>query len=161
CSPGYPARDVRSCLHHRVGAVFVHGFTQSERSWDRVHGTDGVAVRVPDGLDFVDTASALGDLGGRAMYVGDSMGGRLGLQLALDRPENVERLALISASPGIDDETERARRVDADERLARDIERDGVDAFIERWVAQPMFAMLAPDAADVDDRTRANTVERL
>jgi 2-succinyl-6-hydroxy-2,4-cyclohexadiene-1-carboxylate synthase len=123
--------------------------------------TDGVAVRVPDGLDFVDTAFALGDIGGRATYVGYSMGGRLCLQLALDRPECVERVALISASPGIADDHERARRLAADEQLARDIERDGVDAFLERWLAQPMFATLPPDAADVDDRTRANTVERL
>ena len=53
------------------------------------------AVEVPDGLDFVATAHALGDEGGVGDYVGYSMGGRLCLQLALDRPELVERLVLV------------------------------------------------------------------
>src|SRR5262249_56537802 len=95
---------------------------------------------VPDGLDFVATASAIGEVGGRATYVGYSMGGRLCLQLALDRAELVDRLVLVSASPGIRGEVERAARREADERQAQEIERDGVDAFLERWLAQPMFA---------------------
>ena len=34
----------------------------------------------------------------------------------------------------------------------RDIERDGVDAFLERWLAQPMFASIPPARSGVDDR---------
>ena len=95
--------------------VFVHGFTQSGASWTPVAAAlpDSIArvlPDVPDGLDFVATAGALGDLGGRAVYVGYSMGGRLCLQLALDRPDLVERLVLVSASPGIADDAERAAR---------------------------------------------------
>ena len=116
---------------------------------------------MPDGLDFVTTASALADTGGRATYVGYSMGGRLCLQLALDRPQVVDRLVLVSASPGIADDAERAVRRDGDETLAQGIERDGVDAFLDRWLAQPMFATLPPDAAGIDERRAANTVARL
>jgi 2-succinyl-6-hydroxy-2,4-cyclohexadiene-1-carboxylate synthase len=142
--------------------MFVHGFTQSERSWNALLlGPDGIALRVPDDRDFTATASALGDVGGSGQYAGYSMGGRLCLQLALDRRDTVERLVLISASPGIADDRERARRREADEQLARSIERDGVDAFLDRWVAQPMFATVPRDRAGVDDRKRANTVERL
>ena len=36
--------------------------------------------------------------------------------------------------------------------LQRSIERDGVDAFLERWLAQPMFATLADPG--LDDRRR-------
>jgi len=143
-----------------VRFVFVHGFTQSERSWNALEVPDAVAIRVPDGLGFEETAYALGDAG-RATYAGYSMGGRLCLQLALDLPDRVERLALISASPGIADDGERARRVEADEQLACDIERDGVDTFLERWLAQPLFATLPLDRAAVDERKRVNTVERL
>ena len=99
-----------------------------------------MAVAVPRAVDFVTTAHEL-DLG-PGEYVGYSMGGRLCLQLALDRPDLVERLVLVSASPGIADAAARATRVEADEQLAQDIERDGVDAFLERWVAQPLFATL-------------------
>ena len=145
--------------------VFVPGFTQRAGSWSQVierlpADVEAVALDVPDDLDFVSTAHALGEEGGRAAYVGYSMGGRLCLQLALDRPELVAELVLVSASPGIADPTERSARRSSDEQLALDIERDGVDAFLERWLAQPLFASLPSDAAGVDDR-RHNTVARL
>jgi 2-succinyl-6-hydroxy-2,4-cyclohexadiene-1-carboxylate synthase len=146
-----------------VADALVHGFTQSDRSWEPLRATlaDAVALRVPDGLDFVATAHALGQAGGPATYVGYSMGGRLCLQLALDRPELVERLVLISASPGIADDAERAARRESDEALAREIERDGVETFLERWLAQPLFATLPRELAGIDDRRAANTVEGL
>ena len=62
----------------------------------------------------------------RGIYVGYSMGGRLCLRLALDRPDLVRGLMLVSTSPGIADPTERAARVEADELLADSVERDGV-----------------------------------
>jgi 2-succinyl-6-hydroxy-2,4-cyclohexadiene-1-carboxylate synthase len=89
------------------------------------------------------------------------MGGRLCLQLALDRPEVMHRLALVSASPGLADDAERAARREADERLAQEIERDGVDAFLERWLAQPLFASLPRDRAGIEERRAHNTVETL
>lgn len=141
--------------------ALVHGFTQSERSWSAIPLDDAVALRVPDDLDFVATAHALGDEGGRATYVGYSMGGRLCLQLALDRPDVVDDLVLVSASPGIADDTERAARRTSDAALAHEVERDGVDSFLERWLAQPLFASLSRDAAGVEDRRAANTVDRL
>ena len=141
--------------------ALVHGFTQSERSWSAIALDDAVALRVPDDLDFVATAHALGDEGGRATYVGYSMGGRLCLQLALDRPDLVDELVLVSASPGIADDAERAARSTSDESLAHEVERDGVDAFLERWLAQPLFASLSRDAAGVEDRRAANTIARL
>jgi 2-succinyl-6-hydroxy-2,4-cyclohexadiene-1-carboxylate synthase len=146
-----------------VASALVHGFTQSDRSWDPVRGAlaDAVALRVPDALDFVATAHALGQTGGPATYVGYSMGGRLCLQLALDQPALVERLVLVSASPGLADSAERAARRASDERLAREIETDGVDAFLERWLAQPMFASLPRDAAGIEERRAANRVDRL
>jgi 2-succinyl-6-hydroxy-2,4-cyclohexadiene-1-carboxylate synthase len=145
--------------------VFVHGFTQAGGSWTPViellpPDVEAVAVEVPDGLDFASTANVLGRTGGRAIYVGYSMGGRLCLQLALDQPEQVTGLVLVSASPGIADATERAARQTSDEQLARDIERDGVDAFLERWLALPLFASLPAAAARLDER-RAETVARL
>jgi 2-succinyl-6-hydroxy-2,4-cyclohexadiene-1-carboxylate synthase len=93
--------------------------------------------------------------------VGYSMGGRLCLQLALDRPDHVERLVLVSASPGIADPAARAARREADERLAQEVERDGIAAFLERWLAQPLFATLPRDRSGIDERRARNTVERL
>jgi 2-succinyl-6-hydroxy-2,4-cyclohexadiene-1-carboxylate synthase len=142
--------------------LLVHGFTQSAASWspvlDHLPAT-ARAVDVRAGGDFATTAHALDH--GRGTYVGYSQGGRLCLQLALDRPEAVHRLVLVSASPGIADAGQRVARRAADERLAQDIERDGVDAFLERWLAQPLFATLPRDRAALDERKAANTVEGL
>jgi 2-succinyl-6-hydroxy-2,4-cyclohexadiene-1-carboxylate synthase len=140
----------------------VPGFTQTPTSWGPVAaglGDDPRLAEVPIASDFVAAAARLAH--GRGEYCGYSMGGRLCLQLALDQPDVVERLVLISASPGIADAGERAARRDADDRLARSIERDGVRAFLERWLAQPLFATLPPDRAGIDDREQHNTVESL
>jgi len=149
-----------------VRAILVHGFTQSADSWQPViealpRDFDTIAIEVPEGLDFLSTASGIGARGGPGTYVGYSMGGRLCLALALERPDLVHRLVLVSASPGIVDERERATRRTSDERLALDVERDGVDAFLDRWLDQPLFASLPRDAARIDERRRANNVERI
>lgn len=150
--------------------VLVHGFTQTGRSWSVVaaaladdhqvvtvdapgHG-DSAAVQA----DVTGAATLIGAAGGRATYVGYSMGGRMCLQLALDAPSFVERLVLVSATAGIEDDTERADRRRHDDELAASIERDGVHAFVRRWVDQPLFAGL-PDPGLAD--RRRNTVEGL
>jgi 2-succinyl-6-hydroxy-2,4-cyclohexadiene-1-carboxylate synthase len=152
--------------------VLVHGFTQTAHSWDRIarrlarryevvtvdapgHGDSG-----PMRADLPAAARLLGDAGGPADYVGYSMGGRLCLHLAVARPELVRRLVLVSTTAGIENPAERDTRRQSDEELAASIERDGVDAFLERWLALPLFATLPRDAATLDDRRR-NTVAGL
>ena len=147
--------------------VLVPGFTQTASSWDpvalrlRAAGHETVALDVPAGLDFVATAAAIGASGARGTYVGYSMGGRLCLRLALDRPDLVERLVLVSASPGIGQVNERAARRASDEELARDVERRGVGPFLRDWLAQPLFASLDPGAARLADRAAGHTAAQL
>ena len=145
--------------------VVVPGFTQTRSSWDAVvaalaaHGTADVeAVDVPDAPTFATTAEAIGESNGRAIYCGYSMGGRLCLRLAIDRPDLVAGLILVSSTAGIEDPSERAARIATDEELATFVEREGVDAFLERWLAQPLFAGVPPDAPGIEDR-RGLTVE--
>jgi 2-succinyl-6-hydroxy-2,4-cyclohexadiene-1-carboxylate synthase len=152
--------------------VLVHGFTQTHVSWapvaaDLAADHEVVSVDAPGHggssairADLTEGAALLADAGGRATYVGYSMGGRLALRLALDRPDLVECLVLIGATAGIDDARERAARRRADEELAESIERDGVHAFLERWLAQPLFADLSPTSADLAAR-RTNTAAGL
>jgi 2-succinyl-6-hydroxy-2,4-cyclohexadiene-1-carboxylate synthase len=163
--------DHRAPLHRVVGGdpagervVLVHGFTQTLAAWGAVagrlagrrqvvrvdlpgHGGSG-AVRV----GFGEAAGLVGEAGGTGVYVGYSLGGRLCLRLALDRPDLVRGLVLVGASPGIADPGARARRRDADEALASGIERDGVAAFLDRWLAGPLFAGLSEAAAGREDR---------
>src|SRR5438067_2507605 len=56
------------------------------------------------------------------------------------------------SSPGIADATERAARQEADEQLAREVETVGVESFVDRWLAQPMWATVPLDAPGLSDR---------
>src|SRR3954447_9013758 len=118
--------------------VLVPGFTQTAASWRDVEtivaaSCDVVAVDVPKRVSFPVTSDAIGIAGKRAVYAGYSMGGRLCLRLALDHPELVKALVLVSASPGLTDPDARRERVTADEALAQMVERDGVDVFLRYW----------------------------
>jgi 2-succinyl-6-hydroxy-2,4-cyclohexadiene-1-carboxylate synthase len=138
-----------------VPIVFVPGFTQTLSSWDAVRAAlalDSSAVDVPQRPTFTATASAIGDAGGTGTYVGYSMGGRLCLQLAVDRPDVVTRLVLVSASPGLADDDARAARRASDEDLARNLEQVGVDSFLRDWLAQPLFATVPANAPGLDER---------
>ncbi|MFV2062186.1 MAG: 2-succinyl-6-hydroxy-2,4-cyclohexadiene-1-carboxylate synthase [Chloroflexota bacterium] len=72
--------------------------------------------------------------------LGYSMGARIALTMAIEQPDSVRTLLLESPSAGIADAAERARRSELDARLAADIERDGIVAFVDEWQAQPLFA---------------------
>jgi 2-succinyl-6-hydroxy-2,4-cyclohexadiene-1-carboxylate synthase len=156
----------------RERLVLVHGFTQTGRSWRRLAhelsaDREVVAVDLPGHggsgtvrADLPHSGLLVGEAGGAATYVGYSLGARVVLHLALARPSLVGRMVLLGGTAGIDDPHERAARRTSDERLATDLERDGLDAFLDRWLANPMFAGLPPEQADRDDRRR-NTVEGL
>ncbi len=134
--------------------VLVHGFTQTSACWSPVdaalasdhslvlvdapgHGASAAAR-----LDLRASGRALVEAGGPGTYLGYSMGGRMTLQAALARPDQVERLVLISATGGIDDPGDRAARREADEALADHLLEVGVAAFVDEWLAQPLFAGL-------------------
>jgi 2-succinyl-6-hydroxy-2,4-cyclohexadiene-1-carboxylate synthase len=153
--------------------VLLHGFTQTGASWDPVrhHLPAPWVVVAPDlpghgaaaipAAGLTETADRLAaDLAGPALVVGYSMGGRVALRLALDHPHLVAGLVLVGATAGIDDPEQRAERRAADEALARRIETDGVAAFLDHWLAQPLFDSLEVDPLDRSARL-ANTPEGL
>ena len=150
--------------------LLLHGFTGCAESWgeeilaplsrDRtVFALDlpghGSAHAVPRGWEggiegVVEAICALLDAQGieRADWVGYSMGGRVALAGAVRRPERFRRLVLESASPGIAESLDRARRRYEDEELARIIEDRGIEWFVDYWMGLPLFesqARLDPD----------------
>jgi 2-succinyl-6-hydroxy-2,4-cyclohexadiene-1-carboxylate synthase len=82
------------------------------------------------------------------------MGGRLALHLALAAPQRLWALVLEGASPGIEAETEREARVQADNDLAATIGKAGLEAFVNRWQAQPLFASQSRLPSEVFQRQR-------
>jgi 2-succinyl-6-hydroxy-2,4-cyclohexadiene-1-carboxylate synthase len=145
--------------------VLVHGFTQSAAAWESLrptlsrrhtvialdapgHGQSaGLAADLSTGADMMVVAA-----GGRAAWLGDSMGGRVALHVALRHPEAVRRLIVVSATGGLDDPAARAARRYADAALAAQAEAEGVEAFVRWWLGRPLFATLPPSAAAVESR---------
>lgn len=163
--PGALAYEERGLVYEERGpaaadrVALVHGFTQSAGCWSpfddalaahhrlRLIDAPGHGASRHQHADLVDAAWLVGVAGGPATYIGYSMGGRIILRLALDSPELVRRLVLISASPGLADNAERAARRTRDDALATHLEAIGVPAFLDEWLAQPLFATLPPARA--------------
>ncbi len=153
--------------------LLLHGFTGTAHTWGAqiqalsprhlVIAPDllghGGSEAPPDPARYMleRQADALADLlallGTVAVtVVGYSMGARLALVLALEHPHLVAGLVLESPSAGIADATARGHRRDADERLAANLERDGVEVFVDDWEAQSLFASQASIPADRRER---------
>lgn len=151
----------------RGDLVLLHGFTQTGRSWAPVVAALGERYRAfaPDLPGHGNSAERRPASFGAAIaylralregpfgLVGYSMGGRVALAFALAHPERVARLVLVSSSPGIADAGERAARAAADAELASRIEAIGLEAFVDEWAAQPLFAGLP---RGVEDLARAD-----
>jgi 2-succinyl-6-hydroxy-2,4-cyclohexadiene-1-carboxylate synthase len=162
--------------------ALLHGFMGSGESWNPVveglrrigavlsvelagHG----ASPAPDRVDAYTMPACLDQLEAllarlgipSAWWVGYSMGGRVALQLAVHKPALVQGLVLESATAGLRDERARAERRQADEELAESILTDGMEAFTDRWLANPLFQglkKLPPEqrAIQLEQRLRNN-----
>jgi 2-succinyl-6-hydroxy-2,4-cyclohexadiene-1-carboxylate synthase len=161
-------------------ALLLHGFTGSPDSWRYVrerlpknveitaplltgHGNPPVAL----GVDSFDGELArLLDLATEgSLLVGYSLGARLALGLALRAPERFRGVVLISGSAGVTDESERQPRRERDGDLCRMLQERGLEAFVEHWEREPLFApqALLPQWLRQEERARrlAHTAEGL
>ncbi|MGB8178716.1 MAG: alpha/beta fold hydrolase [Acidimicrobiales bacterium] len=143
------------------GPVFVwlHGFTQSKNSAHQFRSIltgsyEVLTIDLPGhGVNATTTASLEESADLLAATLPDepfilggySLGGRVALHFALRHPERLRHLVVLSATPGLVDEAERNARRQRDEDLAQRIELIGVDAFLNEWLAQPMFRSLPSD----------------
>lgn len=146
--------------------VFLHGFMGSARDWLETAEAlpdyrcilvdlpgHGLSAGCPARLYPMPEAglallAVLDDLGvEQCVPVGYSMGGRLALYLALSYPDRCRALVVESGSPGLASERERASRREWDESKASELERQGLDAFLEDWYWQPLFHSIRRDEA--------------
>ncbi|HEX3840534.1 MAG TPA: alpha/beta fold hydrolase [Acidimicrobiales bacterium] len=170
-----------TALGHGPRLVMAHGFTQTGNVWGKLdillaadyqvvradmpgHGGSGrVRADLPEG------GRRLGALGGKASYLGYSMGARFCLHLALDQPELVDSLILVSGTAGIDDPGERAARRAVDDGLADqldpplpgpkpidepDADQARLDSFLRRWLDTPLLAGVPTEADGFAERRR-------
>jgi 2-succinyl-6-hydroxy-2,4-cyclohexadiene-1-carboxylate synthase len=141
----------------------LHGFAGTARAFDGVIAALHPERYSPLALNLLGHGSAsrgpitFEDCVERVLAVspprfalcGYSLGGRIAQQLALAAPERIERLVLVSTSPGIEDEQARRERIESDEQLARELEQSPFERFIERWRSQPLFAADPPEVREL------------
>ena len=134
--------------------VVLHGFTGDAGTME------AITSRLPGRVDAPDLAghgsgphpsdvaaysidgmaeAVLGRHAEPVHLVGYSMGGRVALTAACRHPEQVRSLSLIGASAGLVDAEERSARAASDDALAAQI-RDDLEGFVDRWMANPLFA---------------------
>lgn len=138
----------------RCSAVALHGFTASGEAFGELAGLLQRSVIAPDlpghggsepVADVSGAVDAIVDLlrsvAAPRLLIGYSMGGRLALHVALDHPSLVDRLVLVSAGSGIDDDGERAARRRADSALADRLETMAIADFLDEWLTNPIVAL--------------------
>ncbi len=159
----------------RLGAgptlVALHGFTHTGAQFDELAGGIGRTVIAPDLPGHGHSASASPPVGsvvaqvaetivavhtGAVPILGYSQGGRVALLVADARPDLVAGLALVSATAGIADPTEREARAQADRRLASHIRAVGIERFLAEWTGSGMTSTthLDPIRRQADLRIR-------
>ena len=144
--------------------TFLHGFTQTKESWVPVVESLSVPIEATlldcpghgesptQGRTLPQTASDVAESMQSGILVGYSMGARIALHTALQFPDIVQSLVLISGTPGLRTESERNDRRTSDESLAKHIENIGVEQFIPEWLSNPMFRGLPIELADISRR---------
>ncbi|MBM7600726.1 2-succinyl-6-hydroxy-2,4-cyclohexadiene-1-carboxylate synthase [Virgibacillus halotolerans] len=141
-----------------VPLVMLHGFTGSTATWKQFinkqeENLQIITVDLPGhGKTDVSSPRSMEDCCedlkelldhlqlDKFHLLGYSMGGRTALSFAMMYPGQVKSLILESASPGLVTLEEQDLRVEKDEKLARRIETEGLDAFVEFWEGIPLFA---------------------
>lgn len=171
---------LRQLAHEVIGdgphpLVFVHGFTQTRTSWRTV--AQAVVAGVPASramlidlpghgesqhvtADIAESARLVTECGGQATYIGYSLGARVVLHALINQPSAVQQAVVVSGTAGLATSVERDERVAADELLAQRIEAIGVEAFVDEWLALPLFADV-PLAANQRRERLTNTVHGL
>jgi len=124
--------------------LFLPGFMQAGRSWAPV--AELLPERYPRHLldhreyTYEGRLREIAEAGEGAVLAGYSLGGRLALRAALREPERYAGLVTVGSSAGIEAPAARTTRAEADERLAAWMETQRIDAIVDIWQRQPLFA---------------------
>ncbi|MCB1058004.1 MAG: hypothetical protein KDD11_21090, partial [Acidobacteria bacterium] len=86
---------------------------------------------------------------------GYSLGGRLALGLLAAHPDRFSGATLIGTNPGLATEGDGTARRVGDETWARQLEDQGLDAFLDAWESQPLFATQSPEQRRCQRHLRA------
>jgi len=141
--------------------MLLHGFGGSPESFDElIELTRARGLNVPifsqqlwghrghlesPGHTFAGEVDRLADLfrqqgGEGGCLLGYSLGARLALGILTKHPDLASHAILIGANPGLASSVGRTERNSADEVWTIMLETKGIEAFVDAWEAQPIFA---------------------
>ena len=150
-------------IKKKIPIIFLHGFTGSAQDWGFIHGSINrnftpICIDLighgksssPTDVDHYTSQSQLKHLHeiisllsiSEFILAGYSMGGRLATLYSLKFPSKVIGLILESTSFGIEKSEEREGRTISDQLLARRIESEGIESFIDYWLSLTLFDSL-------------------
>ncbi|HCN98479.1 MAG TPA: 2-succinyl-6-hydroxy-2,4-cyclohexadiene-1-carboxylate synthase [Leclercia sp.] len=139
--------------------VFLHGFSGDRREWqlpgEGLGDFPRLYLDLPGhgdsahiaGRDFSDVSGLLN----RTLVsynilnywlIGYSLGGRIAMYHACQRPEGLQGLIVEGAHPGLRDDHERASRRASDAHWAARFRHEPLEAVFADWYQQPVFASL-------------------
>jgi len=139
-----------------TGAQFASASLQLRRT---IHAPDlpGHGFSAAESTELSDTVSAVGSVvhafNSDAPLLGYSMGARIALLVAVERPASVPSLIIVSGTPGIEDTTQRNERIVSDTALSRSIRDRPVEEFLDTWTSSGITDLShLPDAVRTHDR---------
>ncbi len=124
--------------------VMLPGFMQPADAWAAV--AERLPERYPSVLldhrehSFETRLAEIAGAGRGAVLCGYSLGGRLALHAALRDPGTYAGLVTVGVSAGTEQQHARAERARADDKLAAWIETQPIEAIVDVWERQPLFA---------------------
>lgn len=139
--------------------VFLHGFSGDRREWlqagERLGDYPRLYLDLPGHGESASIAvsgfSDLSDLLNRTLVsyniltywlVGYSLGGRIAMYHACQRPTGLQGLIVEGAHPGLRDDQQRASRRASDAHWAARFRHEPLEAVFVDWYQQPVFASL-------------------
>ena len=162
--------------------VFLHGFAGSADDWSVImeYGAgqfESYAINLPGhggsvNLDDSDAYTFTGAVHvvvesiqevaiGPVHLVGYSMGGRLAIYAALQKPTLFVSLLVESSTAGLRDPQEREQRIRTDAELSKRILEMPLEDFFREWYTQPFFASFSDEQREkiVSARKRNDAME--
>ena len=120
---------------------------------------ESVGIEIPTADSWQENVQFLADaIPQDSVLIGYSMGARLALGTALLANNKSIGLVLISGNPGLESDSQRKERGQADEQWAQRLESENKAAFLQDWYEQAVFAQ-TPAAIRSDEVSRKLTYD--
>ena len=128
----------------------IHGFLGNSSDWDIIKSClDSEVLFIAEDIFskkqsmdfFLERVDSFKEFQCKKIFLGYSMGGRLGLQILKKCPESFDHYVFLSTNIGLPAESieDRERRVLNDQRWSEKISLENWDIFLKEWNSQNVF----------------------